>query len=89
MLVVPSQISTYSIESLADGNVSDSRVTQAGIVTDLRPPQPSNAESPMLVTLPGITTDAKPPQSLNAESQILTTLEGIVTDVSSLQPQNV
>ena len=37
-------------------------VTLSGIVTDVRPLQPSNAPIPMLVTPPGIITDIRPLQ---------------------------
>ena len=41
-------------------------VTLDGIVTDVRPLQPENAEDPMLVTLDGIVTDVRPLQASNA-----------------------
>ena len=37
-------------------------VTLLGIVTDVKPLQPSKAELPMLVTLLGMVTDVKPLQ---------------------------
>ena len=54
-------------------------VTPSGIVTDVSPEQPSNAEYPMLVTLSGIVTDVSPEQPENAELPMLVTLSGIVT----------
>ena len=36
-----------------------------GIVTDVKPVQPSNAEDPISVTPSGIVTEVKPVQSLN------------------------
>jgi hypothetical protein len=41
-------------------------VTEAGIVTDVRPLQPENAEDSMLVTESGIVTDERPLQPENA-----------------------
>ena len=45
-------------------------VTLEGIVTDVSPLQPENAERPMLVTLDGIVTDVSPLQPSNAERPI-------------------
>ena len=53
-------------------------VTLLGIVNDVRPVQPSNAELPMLVTLLGISMDVRLLQSSNAPSPMLVTLLGIV-----------
>jgi len=40
-------------------------VTLLGMMTDVKPEQPANADSPMLVTLLGMMTDVKP-QPMNA-----------------------
>ena len=53
-------------------------VTLDGIVTDVSPAHPSNANPQMLVTLDGIVTEVSPMQSRNAESPMLVTLDGIV-----------
>jgi hypothetical protein len=37
-------------------------VTLEGIVTDVKPEQPQNAEDPTVVTLEGIITEVKPPR---------------------------
>ena len=63
-------------------------VTLVGIVIDVNPEQPENAEPPMLVTLSGIVTDVSPEQSSNAQSPMLVTLSGIVTDLRPEQPEN-
>ena len=41
-------------------------VTPSGMMTEVRPVQPENAELPMLVTLSGIVTDVSPVQPENA-----------------------
>ena len=41
-------------------------VTELGIVTDVKPEQPENAEFPMLMTELGIVTEVKPEQPENA-----------------------
>ena len=48
-------------------------VTLSGIVTDVIPVQPENAELPMLVTLSGIVTLVRPVQPRNAYSPMLVT----------------
>ena len=63
-------------------------VTLDGIVTLVRPLQPSNALSPILVTPDRIVTLVKPLQPSNALPPMLVTLDGIVTLVRPLQPLN-
>ena len=55
-------------------------VTLDGIVTDVRPLQPENAEAPMLVTLEGIVNDVRPLQFQNATLLINLTPSGIFTE---------
>ena len=52
----------------------------------VRPEQPSNALSPMLVTDEGMVMLVKPVQSLNAKSPMLVTDEGMVMLVKPVQP---
>ena len=54
-------------------------VTLFGIVTEVSPEQPLNAEPPMLVTLLGIAKEVNSLQSINAPLSILVTLLGIMT----------
>ena len=77
-------------------------VTPSGIVTDVKPLQPRNADSPMYVTPSGIVRErnfspdmplgkngAVSPVGATPEKASLPmvfTLEGIVTDSSPLQP---
>ena len=64
-------------------------VTLDGIVTDVRPLQPPNVPTPMLVTPLPIVTLVKLVQLENTEPKMLSTLFGIVTYVRPLQPRNV
>ena len=64
------------------------RVALFGIVIDVKPLQPENALSPMLVTPFPIVTDVKPLQPENALPSMRVTLFGIVIDVKPLQPKN-
>ena len=52
-------------------------VTEAGIVTDVRPLQPENAWTPMFVTESGIVTDVRPLQLEKAWAPMLVTVSGI------------
>ncbi len=45
-------------------------VTLFGIVTEVNPVQPKNADLPMLITLSGIVTAVSPVQPENAEAAI-------------------
>ena len=54
----------------------------------VKPLQPRNALSPILVTLFGIVILVNPLQAVNAEEPILVTLFGIVILVNPLQPEN-
>ena len=56
-------------------------VTLLGIVTVVKPVQPSKAHIPIEVTLLGIVTVVKPVQPSKAERPIEVTLLGIVTEV--------
>jgi hypothetical protein len=49
-------------------------VTEDGIVTDVKPVHPENAELPILVTEDGIVTDVNPVQPEKAEASIPTTV---------------
>ena len=49
-------------------------VTLSGMVTDVKPPQPSKAIPPIYVTLSGMVTDVKPVQPRKAEPSMLVTL---------------
>ena len=60
-----------------------------GIVMLVKPVQPLNAESPIVVTLFGNEIFAKLVQLLNAELPIVVTLFGIVIFVKPVQPLNV
>lgn len=60
-------------------------VTLDGIVTLVRPLQPMNAFSPMLVTPIPMETLSRFMHSLNARFPMLVTLPGIVTLVRPLQ----
>ena len=50
-----------------------------GIVTDVRPEQPPNAQFPIEVTDDGIVTDVRPEQPWNALSPMEVTPDGIIT----------
>jgi hypothetical protein len=43
------------------------------MVTEVRPEQPENADSPILVTVLGMVTEVRPEQPENADSPILVT----------------
>ena len=52
-------------------------VTLSGIVIDVSPEQPENAQVPMLVTLSGIVTDVRPEQPEKASFPTLVTPSGM------------
>ena len=58
-------------------------VTLSGIVIDVSPEQPENAEKPMLVTPSGIVIEVRPEQPENAYSPMIVTLSGIVKTPST------
>ncbi len=62
-------------------------VTELGMVTDVKPLQRKNAQSPMLVTEFGMVTEVKP-LFWNASEPMLVTEFGMVTEVKPLQPSN-
>lgn len=59
-------------------------VTPLGIVTEVKPLQPENAEPPILVTLSGIVIEVKPVHHENAELSMLVTPLGITRFVMSV-----
>ena len=63
-------------------------VTLLGMVMEVKPVQPENAEPPMDVTLLGMVKVVKPIQLLNAELPMDVTLLGMVMEVKPVQPEN-
>ena len=61
-------------------------VTLSGIVTDVRPLQPENAEAPISITLSGITTDVRP-LHLNALSPMLVTFKPLMDSGIATAPK--
>ena len=62
--------------------------TPSSITRDVRPLQPLNAYSPMLVTLSGIVTEVRPVQLEKAELPMVCTPSSITREVRPLQPLN-
>ena len=62
-------------------------VTPSGIVTEVKPEQRENAESPMVVTPSGIVTEVKLEQPLNAAAAIVVTGYPSITSGISSAPK--